>query len=57
MKHTLPYMCIPLMISPTMLSSPEDIKPTWESLVANYHVPDWFVDGKLGVYTWRPSTP
>jgi alpha-L-fucosidase len=26
------------------------IEPTWESLAANYHVPEWFVDGKLGVW-------
>ncbi|VGO12228.1 hypothetical protein PDESU_00779 [Pontiella desulfatans] len=26
------------------------IEPTWESLAANYRVPDWFVDGKLGVW-------
>jgi alpha-L-fucosidase len=27
-----------------------EIEPTWESLAAGYRVPDWFVDGKLGVW-------
>jgi alpha-L-fucosidase len=26
------------------------IEPTWESLAEHYQVPDWFVDGKLGVW-------
>ena len=26
------------------------IKPTWESMAANYQVPEWFVDGKIGVW-------
>jgi len=26
------------------------IEPTWESMAANYQVPQWFVDGKLGVW-------
>lgn len=26
------------------------IGPTWESLAENYQVPDWFQDGKLGVW-------
>lgn len=28
-----------------------EIKPTWESLAKNYHVPEWFQDGKIGVWT------
>lgn len=27
------------------------IKPTWESLSEHYEVPEWFVDGKIGVWT------
>lgn len=27
------------------------IEPTWESLAANYEVPEWFQDGKIGVWT------
>ncbi len=26
------------------------IKPSWESLSQNYQVPEWFVDGKIGVW-------
>ena len=26
------------------------IEPTWESMAANYQTPQWFVDGKLGVW-------
>ena len=26
------------------------IEPTWESMAANYQVPEWFVDGKVGVW-------
>lgn len=26
------------------------IEPNWESLAANYQVPQWFVDGKIGVW-------
>ncbi|CAA6691516.1 MULTISPECIES: alpha-L-fucosidase [unclassified Lentimonas] len=28
----------------------QPIDANWESLAANYQVPDWFVDGKLGVW-------
>ncbi|GAB6164141.1 alpha-L-fucosidase [Thermostilla marina] len=28
----------------------EEIEPSWESLAAHYRVPDWFVDGKVGVW-------
>ncbi|WP_158973987.1 alpha-L-fucosidase [Cellulophaga sp. L1A9] len=27
-----------------------EIEPNWESMAANYHVPEWLVDGKLGVW-------
>lgn len=27
------------------------MEPTWESMAANYQVPDWFVDGKIGIWT------
>jgi len=27
-----------------------EIEPTWASMAANYQVPDWFVDGKIGVW-------
>ena len=27
-----------------------DIGPNWESMAANYHVPEWFRDGKFGIW-------
>ncbi|MFC7338701.1 alpha-L-fucosidase [Haloferula chungangensis] len=32
------------------LSPAKEIEASWESLAENYQVPDWFVDGKLGVW-------
>ena len=31
--------------------SGQQIEPTWESMAANYDPPEWFVDGKIGVWT------
>jgi len=31
--------------------SATEIEPTWESMAANYNVPEWFQDGKIGVWT------
>lgn len=28
-----------------------EMKPTWESMAEHYQVPDWFVDGKIGIWT------
>ena len=28
-----------------------EIQPTWESMAEHYKVPQWFVDGKIGVWT------
>jgi alpha-L-fucosidase len=32
------------------LVSQAAIEPTWESMAANYRCPDWFQDGKIGVW-------
>lgn len=34
-------------IEPPVVSA---IEPTWESMAENYQVPDWFQDGKFGVW-------
>ena len=34
----------------TGASVAEEIEPTWESMAANYQVPQWFQDGKIGVW-------
>lgn len=28
----------------------QEIKPTWESMAENYKVPEWFRDGKIGIW-------
>ena len=33
------------------IASGQQIEPTWESMAANYDPPEWFVDGKIGVWT------
>lgn len=30
--------------------SKKEIEPTWESLRDNYHVPQWYLDGKFGIF-------
>ncbi len=32
------------------MAAAAEIEPTWESMAANYQVPEWFVDGKFGVW-------
>ena len=29
---------------------PGPVQPTWDSLQANYHTPEWFKDGKFGIF-------
>lgn len=32
------------------VSTVSAIEPTWESMAENYSVPEWFIDGKIGVW-------
>ena len=33
------------------------IEPNWESMAANYKVPEWFRDGKIGIWShWGPMS-
>ena len=33
------------------------IEPNWESMAANYEAPQWFVDGKFGIWShWGPGS-
>ena len=32
------------------MASAAEIQPNWDSMAANYRVPEWFVDGKIGVW-------
>ena len=35
---------------------PGPVQPNWDSIKANYHVPQWFVDAKFGIFMhWGPS--
>ena len=47
MNHLKIWIGVCLLAS---VASGAEIEPTWESLAANYQVPDWFVDGKIGVW-------
>ena len=39
------------------LCSSQKIELNWESMVANYKVPEWFVDGKIGIWShWGPMS-
>lgn len=38
----------PITLSREIAAGP--FKPTWESLAANYHAPDWFRDAKFGIW-------
>ena len=45
--------CIGVCLLASVASGQEikpTVKPTWESLAEHYQVPDWFVDGKIGVW-------
>jgi len=53
----IPSIFLSLSLGLSHLSADEILKPatrkidpTWESLSANYQVPEWFVDGKIGVW-------
>jgi len=35
---------------PALVLVAKDIEPTWESMAANYRCPEWFQDGKIGVW-------
>ena len=48
MKHTLILLTALLLAGRV---SALDIEPTWGSMAANYRCPDWFQDGKIGVWT------
>ncbi|MGO9114355.1 MAG: alpha-L-fucosidase [Thermoguttaceae bacterium] len=45
----------PIFAPPGFGTAPGPFQPTWESL-ANYHVPDWYRDAKLGIWAhWGPQ--
>ncbi len=46
-KFKVALFCCTLVVSTTFS---QKIKPTWESMAENYKVPEWFQDGKIGVW-------
>ena len=58
---TIPGSVIPP--APTPIPAPAGFgvaagpfQPTWESLAANYQVPDWYRDAKFGIWAhWGPQ--
>jgi len=47
MNHLKIWIGVCLLAS---VASGAEIEPTWESMAEHYQVPDWFVDGKIGVW-------
>ncbi len=46
-----------LTLITSSLCSSQKIEPNWESMAANYKVPEWFVDGKIGIWShWGPMS-
>ncbi len=53
MKYRLPPFLLMALCAGTLLAGAavaKQVEPTWESLAENYQVPEWFVDGKIGVW-------
>jgi|GEM_PF-3710254 len=40
-----------IFLAATLASASAEVEATWESMSQNYNVPEWFVDGKIGVWT------
>lgn len=51
-RHLLCTVAFAVVISPLSIAdeAPTLIDPSWDSLAKWYEVPEWFVDGKLGVW-------
>ncbi|TWU32510.1 alpha-L-fucosidase [Novipirellula artificiosorum] len=50
MKRMITLMALCFSCLSTTVHAAE-IQPTWESMAENYRVPQWFMDGKIGVWT------
>jgi|GEM_PF-1047556 len=52
-----PYELFIPTITDTQKTETKIIEPTWESMAENYQIPDWFQDGKIGVWMhWGVSS-
>ena len=51
MNRNVVWVCFGLLIGTVSATvSANEIEPTWESMAENYQPPDWFRDGKIGVW-------
>jgi alpha-L-fucosidase len=52
----LPPAPTPILPPAGFGAAPGPFQPTWESLAANYQVPDWYRDAKFGIWAhWGPQ--
>ncbi len=57
MKPTLTLLTALLLMLRAELVSAQRIEPNWKSMVDNYQCPDWFQDGKIGIWLhWGPQS-
>ena len=51
MSKNILYLLL-LLSSPTLFAqtTQKTIEPTWESMAENYQIPEWFQNGKIGVW-------
>jgi len=55
--HPLPPTPIPIDAPPGFGVADGPFQPTFESLAAGFHVPDWFRDAKFGIWAhWGPQS-
>ncbi|WP_442506757.1 alpha-L-fucosidase [Novipirellula sp. SH528] len=52
MPHLRIRLLIPIVVAlMTHASTAIATEPTWEAMAETYHPPEWFIDGKIGVWT------
>lgn len=49
-QKTTIIVFLSLLLLNNFKSKAQTIKPTWESMAKNYAVPEWFLNGKIGVW-------
>ena len=48
MRTAYSVLGVSLLLANTALAT--EIEPTWELMAANYQAPEWFRDGKIGIW-------
>ncbi|CAA6677962.1 MULTISPECIES: alpha-L-fucosidase [unclassified Lentimonas] len=49
-KYIISFLLGSACLAAELPPSTGPIEPNWESMAENYEVPEWFVDGKIGVW-------